>query len=69
MIDYQALKLMHLHSDHEWAAMKEEPHHGPDDHDPERALLRHARFFRCTTCDEVVAVADDADDSKDAASG
>lgn len=68
MIDYQTMKLMHRHSDHEWAAMVEEPHHGPEAHDPERTWLR-ARFFRCTSCDEVVAVGDGSEDSKDAPKG
>jgi len=55
MFDYQAMKLMHRHSDHEWAPMTEETPHSAADHDPERELLRN-RVFRCNTCDEVVSI-------------
>ncbi|NJD27425.1 MAG: hypothetical protein FIA92_03925 [Chloroflexi bacterium] len=68
MFDYQTMKLMHRHSDHEWAAMAEVPHHGQASHDPERALLR-ARVFRCTKCDEFVSVSSEGDDAEDAAEG
>lgn len=60
MFDYQTMLLMHRHSDHEWAAMTEEPQHSQAAHDPERKLLR-ARYFRCTSCDELIAVSSEAD--------
>jgi hypothetical protein len=59
MFDYQTMMLMHRHGDHEWAEMTEEPHHSQAAHDPERKLLR-ARFFRCVSCDEVIAVTSEA---------
>jgi hypothetical protein len=32
-----------------------EGHHGPDDHDPERAWAT-GTIYKCTTCDEEIAV-------------
>jgi hypothetical protein len=68
MFDYQTLKLMHRHGDDGWGVMAEQPHHDQAAHDPERALLK-ARVFRCTSCDEVVYVADDADVEGEPAKG
>jgi hypothetical protein len=68
MFDYQTMKLMHRHSDHEWQEMAEEPHHTQASHDPERKLLR-ARIFRCIRCNEVIAVTGDASDAPETGRG
>ena len=55
MFDYQTIKLLHRHGDDEWVPM-EGLEHSSAAHDPERAWLRGARIFKCTTCEEQVAV-------------
>jgi hypothetical protein len=60
MFDYQTMLLMHRHGDDEWVPMAEDAHHSQAAHDPERKLLK-ARFFRCISCDEVIAVTNEAD--------
>jgi hypothetical protein len=54
-IDYQSLRLMHLHGDERFP-MHEGRHHDAADHDPERGWVSGARIFRCTRCDEEVVV-------------
>jgi hypothetical protein len=56
MFDYQTVKLLHRHSDADWVPMQEGGDHDAASHDPERSWLRGARIFRCTTCDEQIAV-------------
>lgn len=56
MFDYQTVKLLHRHSDADWVPMQEGGDHDAAAHDPERSWLRGARIFRCTTCDEQIAV-------------
>jgi hypothetical protein len=45
----------HQHADGSWGAMVEDrSHHDAAAHDPERDWIR--RVFRCTSCEEVVAL-------------
>ena len=56
MIDYENLKLLHRHGD-EWLPMNRTPaddHHGPAEHDPERAF--GSWVYSCTTCDDAIAI-------------
>jgi hypothetical protein len=55
MFDYQTVKLLHRHGD-DWVPMSEGGDHDAAAHDPERAWLRGARIFKCTTCDEQIAM-------------
>jgi hypothetical protein len=57
MFDFQTIKLMHRHSNGEWAPMSESGHHDSAEHDPERAWLRGARIFQCTRCEDAIAIA------------
>ncbi len=50
----QELTLEHHHSDGSWSPM-EPNHHESSDHDAERSWLRR-RIFRCSSCNEEVAV-------------
>lgn len=50
----QELQLEHRHHDGSWSPM-EPNHHESADHDAERSWLRR-RIFRCSSCDEEVAV-------------
>ena len=54
-IDYQNLRLMHLHGD-ERVPMHEREHHDAADHDPEGGWAPGATIFRCSRCDEEVVV-------------
>jgi hypothetical protein len=56
MFDYQTVKLLHRHSDEDWVPMVEGSEHGSAAHDPERRWLHGAKIFRCTRCDEEIAV-------------
>jgi hypothetical protein len=56
MFDYQTVKLLHRHANGEWMPMAES-NHDPAARDPERAWLRDARLFKCTRCDEEIAIA------------
>jgi hypothetical protein len=56
VIDYENLKLLHSHGD-KWLPMtrtQPDDHHGPAEHDPERAF--GGWIYRCITCDELIAV-------------
>ena len=61
----QELLLEHRHADGSWTPMKRVD---PDstDHDAERSWLRRT-IFRCSTCDEEVAVTDGGGDEDGAA--
>jgi len=50
----QELVLQHRHSDGSWSPMSQVPHDAAA-HDSERSWLRRL-VFRCTTCEEEVAV-------------
>ena len=50
------MKVMHWHGGDSWVYMTE-AEHTPASHDPERAWLRGARIFKCTSCEEQVAIA------------
>jgi hypothetical protein len=53
-MDYENLKLIHLHGDER--VPMHEAHHDPAAHDAERGWLSGARIFRCSRCDEQVVV-------------
>jgi len=48
-------RLMHRHGD-DWMEMTPVADHSPDARDPERRLLRGERVYRCSGCDEEMAV-------------
>jgi hypothetical protein len=56
----QELRVEHLHNDGTWSPL-EPSHHDSTDHDAERSWLRR-KIFRCTTCDEQVAVTEGVDE-------
>jgi hypothetical protein len=55
MYDYQTLKLLHRHGT-EWVELQAHEAHDAAAHDVERAWGKGARIFKCTKCDEEVAV-------------
>jgi hypothetical protein len=58
VLNSDVMTLWHRHGE-DWAEMTEDSRpepHGPDAHDPERALLRGGRIFRCSGCDEEVRI-------------
>jgi hypothetical protein len=60
--DY-SLQVKHRHSDGSWATLEAvEPHHGSDDHDPERGWL-NGTIYRCPTCEEEVLVSREEDEA------
>lgn len=59
MFEFQGLRVMHWHGDDVWAPMAEGSEHTSVTHDPERAWMKGARIFRCTQCEEAVAIAPD----------
>ena len=57
MFELQSTRLMHWHGGNEWVEMNEESgEHSAASHDPERSWLKGARIFRCSKCEEQVAV-------------
>jgi hypothetical protein len=56
MYDYNTVKLLHRHSDEDWVPMTEGSRHDVAGHDPERGWLHGAKLFRCTRCDEEIAM-------------
>jgi len=56
MFDYQTVKLLHRHSDEDWIPMTEGSTHDAASHDVERGWLKGAKLFRCTRCDEEIAI-------------
>ena len=61
MFDYQTVKLLHRHGDDDWIPMTAGSHHDPAAHDPERGWLKGARIFRCSRCDEEIAIVPSAE--------
>ena len=55
MFDYETVKLLHRHGNDEWVPMAESEH-GSAAHDPERAWLRGARLYKCTSCEEEILI-------------
>jgi hypothetical protein len=53
------LRVMHWHGGDDWVPMSERSEHGPASHDPERAWMKGARIFRCSQCEEEIAIAPD----------
>ena len=51
------LTVMHWHGGNDWVPMSEGSGHDVASHDPERAWLKGARIFRCTSCEEQIAIA------------
>jgi hypothetical protein len=56
MFDYQTVRMLHRHGDDDWIPMTEGSNHDAAAHDPERGWLRNAKIFRCSRCDEEIAV-------------
>jgi hypothetical protein len=56
MLNFQAMQLMHRHTDGRTVPMIEVGHRSPADQDEERDWLRGARIFRCPECNEEVVV-------------
>jgi hypothetical protein len=55
-----AYRIDHRHPDGSWGEMVEDrSHQNPADNDPEKGW-RKFRIFRCTSCDEEVAIANSA---------
>jgi hypothetical protein len=61
MFDYQTVQMLHRHGDDDWVPMTEGSHHDAADHDMERRWLRNAKIFRCSRCDEEIAVVPSAE--------
>jgi hypothetical protein len=53
------LRVMHWHGGNDWVPMSEGSGHDVSSHDPERAWLKGARIFRCSQCEEEIAIAPD----------
>ena len=49
-------RVMHWHGGDSWVPMTPSEHDVAS-HDPERAWLKGARIFRCTQCEEEIAIA------------
>jgi hypothetical protein len=49
------MKVMHWHGGDDWVPMTE-GEHGVARHDPERSWLRGARIFKCSSCEEHIAI-------------
>ena len=56
MFDYQTVRMLHRHGDDDWVPMTEGSNHDAASHDMERKWLRGAKIFRCSRCDEEIAV-------------
>ena len=56
MLQLQGMTLMHHHGGNNWIEMVEGGGHDVASHDPERSWLRGARIFKCSSCEEQVAV-------------
>jgi hypothetical protein len=56
MFDYQTVQMLHRHGDDDWIPMTEGSNHDAAGHDVERKWLRGAKIFRCTRCDEEIAM-------------
>ena len=50
------MKVMHWHGGDTWVPMAE-AEHTPASHDPERSWMKGARIFRCSSCEEQIAIA------------
>jgi hypothetical protein len=57
MLELQGMKLMHWHGGNDWVEMVEgSGDHDVASHDPERSWLKGGRIYRCSKCEEQVAV-------------
>jgi hypothetical protein len=57
MLELQGMKLMHWHGGNNWVEMLESGgEHSIASHDPERSWLKGGRIYRCSSCEEQVAV-------------
>ena len=60
MFDMQGgFRVMHWHGGDDWVPMSEGSGHNVASHDPERSWLKGARIFRCSQCEEEIAIAPD----------
>jgi len=64
MFHYETVKILHEHGQDDWVPMTEVPEYDSAANDPERAWLKGARIFKCTTCDETIAMANPAGSSQ-----
>ena len=55
MFDYQNFKLLHRHGP-DWVELLPREAHDPAALDPERTWGRGAKLFKCTKCEEEVAI-------------
>jgi hypothetical protein len=69
MLDFRTAKLLHRHSEVDYAPMTEIARHDPAGSDPERTWVSGARVFRCEACEAEVVIepASEADPSAGAA--
>lgn len=49
-------RVMHWHGGNDWVPMNEGDHDVAS-HDPERSWLKGARIFKCSSCEEQIAIA------------
>jgi len=57
LFNFEMDRPMHRHGD-EWVEMKPVgSQHTPDDHDPERQMIRGEQVYRCIGCDEEMQIA------------
>src|SRR5262245_25856825 len=56
-----SMRVMHWHGGDKWLPMAQVDHDVAS-HDPERAWLKGARLFKCTSCEEQIAIAPDDPD-------
>ena len=66
MFDYQTVQMLHRHGDDDWVPMTEGSNHDAAGHDVERKWLRGAKIFRCTRCDEEIAMVPEAESRTEA---
>lgn len=59
-------RVMHWHGGDDWVPMTEGAGHDVASHDPERAWVKGARIFRCTSCEEEIAIMPDETQRADA---
>jgi hypothetical protein len=55
LLNFETNRIMHRHGN-DWVEMRPVDSHTPDSRDPERALIRGQRLFRCVACDEEIQV-------------
>ena len=66
MFDYQTVRMLHRHGDDDWIPMTEGSNHDAAGHDMERKWLSGAKIFRCSRCDEEIAMVSSAEPNTEA---